>query len=294
MNDQQEDPVEAPVRNTMGNPPAAGAKWSRWLVPAAAVLGVALGTSALVMQMAATASDTGVDDPSATSADTASSETDAGVPELYAAPDDLSTLLSTIQESIVTIECGDMQGSGWVLELQGPGPDADEESISLDRRFPTEVITNDHVIEECHDTPRKVRATARGETYDAVLYSFDTKNDLALIAIKQTVPALPLSASPEPGWWATAIGTPYGLEGSVSLGNVMNLDGYDVITTTPLNSGNSGGPLVNSRGEVMGTNAWSLVGKDKPQNWNVAVAHPALCDELVVCSEGDDWSWWVG
>jgi len=277
----------------MGNPPTAGAKWARWLVPAAAVLGVCLGTLALAMQMAGANSETSGADLGTTSAGSAPSETDAGEADLYAAPKDLATLLSTVQESIVTIECGDMQGSGWVLELQGPGPDADEASIALDREFPTEVITNDHVIEECHDTPRKVRATARGETYDAVLYSFDTKNDLALIAIKQTVPALSLSASPEPGWWATAIGTPYGLEGSVSLGNVMNLDGNDVITTTPLNSGNSGGPLVNSRGEVVGTNTWSLIGKDEPQNWNVAVAHPALCDELVVCPEGDDWNWWL-
>lgn len=207
---------------------------------------------------------------------------------LFAAPFDLEALLSTVRASTVTIKCKGDQGSGWVIDLGSPGPDAGAESIDLDRRFPTEVITNDHVVERCHDTPRKVRATAGDATFDAVLYSYDVDNDLALVAIKQRVPALELSSKPEPGWWAAAVGTPYGLEGSVSIGNVMNLDGSEVIATTPLNAGNSGGPLINSRGEVIGTNTWTLVGEDEPQDWNVAVAHPALCDLLVACDE-DGW-----
>ena len=109
------------------------------------------------------------------------------------------------------------------------------------------------------------------------------------MSIKQDVPPLELSDKPEPGWWAVAVGTPYGLEGSVSIGNVMNLDGTDIIATTPLNSGNSGGPIVNSRGEVMGTNTWVLTGEDSPQDWNVAVAHTALCISLVACDESNVW-----
>jgi S1-C subfamily serine protease len=206
-------------------------------------------------------------------------------------PADLGALLSKVQASTVTIECKGVQGSGWVIDLGSPGPDADPDAIELDREFPTEVITNDHVIEQCRDTPRKVTATAGGQTYDAVLYSYDTENDLALIAIKQDVPPLELSDEPKPGWWAVAVGTPYGLEGSVSIGNVMNLDGTDVIATTPLNSGNSGGPMVNSLGEVIGTNTWVRVGTDEPQDWNVAVAHTALCDELVDCAGATGWDW---
>lgn len=200
-------------------------------------------------------------------------------------PHDLEGLLNTVRASTVTIECKGHQGSGWVIDLGGPGPEADLEAIELDRQYPTEVITNDHVVKRCHDTPRKVRATAGAETFDAVLYSYDTKNDLALVAIKQRVPVLELSSEPQPGWWAAAVGTPYGLEGSVSIGNVMNLDGIEVIATTPLNSGNSGGPLINARGEVIGTNSWTLVGDDEPQDWNVAVAHTALCELLVECTE---------
>jgi len=208
---------------------------------------------------------------------------------LFDAPDDLGALLELVQDSTVTIGCKDAQGSGWVIELGSPSADADPEAIELDRKFPTEVITNHHVIEECVDTPRKVTATAGEDTYDAVLYSYDEENDLALVAIKQDVPPLALSEKPQPGWWAVAVGTPYGLEGSVSIGNIMNLDGTDIIATTPLNSGNSGGPMVNSRGEVIGTNTWTLIGDDEPQDWNVAVAHTALCDALVACDESDKW-----
>ena len=206
---------------------------------------------------------------------------------LFDGPADLGALLKEVQASTVTIGCKDAQGSGWVIELGSP--DADAEAIELDREFPSEVITNHHVIDECVDTPRKVTATAGDTTYDAVLYSYDEKNDLALIAIKQDVRPLELSEKPEPGWWAVAVGTPYGLEGSVSIGNIMNLDGNDVIANTPLNSGNSGGPLVNARGEVIGTATWVMIGDDEPQDWNVAVSHLALCDRLVKCDEDPSW-----
>lgn len=209
---------------------------------------------------------------------------------LFDAPRDLGALLAQVQASTVTIGCKDSQGSGWVIDLGSPGPDADAKAIELDREFPTEVITNDHVIEDCHDDIRAVTATAGDETYDAVLYSYDVDNDLALVAIKQDVPPLQMSDKPQPGWWAAAVGTPYGLEGSVAIGNVMNLAETDVITTTPLNVGNSGGPLVNARGEVIGTNTWTMVGDEDPQDWNVAVAHTALCQTLVDCTVGD-WNW---
>lgn len=209
----------------------------------------------------------------------------------YNAPTDLQELLRNVRKSTVTIECKSSQGSGWVIQLGSPDPDSDPEGYEIDQEFPVEVITNDHVIEECHDSPRKVRATANGETYDAILYSYDEENDLALVAIKQDVPALELSPKPEPGWWAVAVGTPYGLEGTVSIGNIMNMEGTDVIATTPLNSGNSGGPLINSMGQVIGTNSWVLTGDDDPQDWNVAVAHRALCKELVDCGVNRGWDW---
>lgn len=208
---------------------------------------------------------------------------------LYDAPEDLEALIERVRRSTVTVLCRGSQGSGWVMDLGSPDTD-DPETLELDRKYPYEVVTNHHVIEDCVDDGDRVRVTAGDVTFDAYLYSWDAKRDLALIGIQQQVPALELSDKPEPGWWAMAIGTPYGLEGSVSIGNVMNTDGLEVIMTSPLNSGNSGGPLVNARGQVIGTNTYVLTGPDNPENWNVAMGLPALCKELVDCGGEPYWS----
>lgn len=210
---------------------------------------------------------------------------------LYEPPANLQDFIATIKTSTVVIECGESIGSGWVIDLGSPGPDADPEKIRIDKLFPTEVITNHHVIDQCIDTPGKVKATANGTTYDAWLYSWDATNDLALVAIKQEVPALQPAREPKPGYWVMALGSPYGLEGSVSIGNVINTDSGEVIATAPFNAGNSGSPLVNSLGRVVGTSTWSAIGDSYPQDWNVAEGIPLLCEELVDCSSTDYWSW---
>ncbi len=258
--------------------------WVTWVS-----LGVAI--TALIVAVSAISLDEVAGAGSSPSAMERSVSTGEGEVDLFAPPEDLKALLEKVQKSTVVIECKRSQGSGWVIDLGSPDPDSDPDSIEVDRRYPYEVITNDHVIEDCHDSPRKVKATADGVTYDAVLYSYDVENDLALVAIKQVVPALDLSDKPEPGWWAAAVGTPYGYEGSVSIGNIMNTDGREVYATTPLNSGNSGGPLINARGEVIGTNTSVLIGDGEPQDWNIAMAHFALCEQLVVCEGPKGWNW---
>ena len=222
---------------------------------------------------------------------TGASDSDGSTSDLFAAPDDLGNLIEKVRASTVTILCRESQGSGWVVDLVGVEDDSDEESIELDRKYPTEVITNHHVIEDCIDTPRKVRAQTGPEEFDAYLYSWDEENDLALVSITQDVPHLEVSKKPEPGWWAMAVGTPYGLEGSISIGNVMNLEGFEVYATSPLNSGNSGGPMVNSLGQVMGTSTATLIGDDDPQDWNIAMGIPALCVDIVLCDPTEDESW---
>lgn len=210
---------------------------------------------------------------------------------LFRPPVNMEQFIQDIKASTVVIECEGSMGSGWVIDLGSPDTSADPEQLRLDKLYPTDVITNHHVVERCLDSPGMVKATAAGTTYDAWLYSWDQEHDLALVGIKQAVPALPVSGEPLPGHWVMALGSPYGLEGSVSIGNVINTDNAEVITSAPFNSGNSGGPLVNSRGHVVGTSTWSRIGDDYPQDWNVAEGIPMMCFELVDCGADEIWTW---
>ncbi len=141
------------------------------------------------------------------------------------------------------------QGSGVVIDDQGL------------------VLTNAHVVERVDAVSVTL---ADGDQHDGSVVGTDPVTDLALVRLDGgTRPeAAPLGDSDalEVGDWAIALGTPYGLERTVTLGIVSSLHrnisslGFsdkrlDLIQTdAAINPGNSGGPLVNGRGEVIGIN----------------------------------------
>lgn len=251
-----------------------------------APLSAEINDQALTTEIATQEQDGNVDDE--VDVPTQSATVDGDV-DLFSAPADLQSVIERVQESTVTVLCGEGQGSGWVLELSSPGEGASEEALRLDAEYPYEVVTNHHVIEECIANPDSVDVQSGDVIYSAYLYSWDQATDLALIGVVESIPALPVSSEPSPGWWAMAVGSPYGLEGSVTIGNVVNVANEEVISTAALNVGNSGGPLVNSLGEVMGTNSEILIGDDYPQDWNIAIAFPEICRLLAQCPPTDAW-----
>jgi Do/DeqQ family serine protease len=129
-------------------------------------------------------------------------------------------------------------------------------------------LTNNHVV----DDAAEIRvATKEGKEYPAELVGKDERKDLALVSFK-TNDSYPLatlgdSDSVAVGDWAIAIGNPLGeqFSFSVTMGIVSavgrtggpggNINDF-IQTDAAINSGNSGGPLVNIRGEVIGINTW--------------------------------------
>jgi serine protease Do len=124
-------------------------------------------------------------------------------------------------------------------------------------------LTNAHVV----DGATQVEVTLHdGSTHSAKVVGVDTKTDLAVLKIDggSKFPFLPLgdSSTVQVGDWVIAVGSPFGLQATVTSGIVsakarhIGAGPYDdfLQTDAAINPGNSGGPLVNMRGEVIGIN----------------------------------------
>lgn len=125
------------------------------------------------------------------------------------------------------------------------------------------IVTNNHVIENADDIEV---IFSDGAKLKAKLVGTDTKTDLSLLKVEPTEPLKSVkfgdSKKMRIGDWVMAIGNPFGLGGSVTLGIVsargrnINAGPYDnfIQTDAAINKGNSGGPLFNMNGEVIGIN----------------------------------------
>ncbi len=157
------------------------------------------------------------------------------------------------------------------------------------------ILTNYHVVKKAD----KITVTLKNEKkYEGKLISHDSYSDLAVVKIPAVaLPAAVFGNTKElrTGDWVIAIGSPLGLEHTVTLGIISALSrhvgvtfgaaqgAYKYIQTdAPINPGNSGGPLVNLLGEVIGINTF-IIGRNA-QNLNFAI--PAdyakkVADELI-------------
>jgi serine protease Do len=136
-------------------------------------------------------------------------------------------------------------GSGFIIDKEG------------------HIVTNQHVIENADKI--KVKLTD-GKEYNAEIVGRDPNTDIALLKAKglQGVQTIKLGDSDalEVGEWVVAVGSPFGLEHTVTAGivsakgRVIGSGPYDdfIQTDASINPGNSGGPLVNMKGEVVGIN----------------------------------------
>lgn len=138
------------------------------------------------------------------------------------------------------------QGSGFIISEKG------------------HILTNNHVVEEA-DVIKVVLSDNR--EFVARIVGTDPQTDVALLKIDDpaNLPVLPLGDSNnlEVGEWVIAIGNPFGLSQTVTVGVVsatgrssVGINEYEnfIQTDAAINPGNSGGPLINARGEAVGIN----------------------------------------
>ena len=192
--------------------------------------------------------------------------------------------------SVVSVHCtltgGMSTGSGVILDATG------------------NIITNNHVVEGA----QSISVTIEGVSYDAVVVGTDSSSDIAVLKADlggaQVTPIeVGDSSALRVGDWVMTVGSPFGLDSSVSSGIVSSLfrselmygeSGNTLYTNriqvdAAINPGNSGGALVNARGQLVGictlfssdTQSFAGIGFAIPGNYAVDIAEKIIAGEQV-------------
>lgn len=206
----------------------------------------------------------------------------------FVQPRSVADLVRKTQLSTVTIYCYDSektygQGSGWATDLE----------IEKDKDFGTAIVTNYHVLEDCINEDGTLKKNSLKVTklygtkeWPAIIYDIDPENDLAIILTSASVKPLQMAPNiPLAGYWVMAVGTADGYEGSVAFGNVLNFNDTEILITANISHGNSGGPLIDNEGKVIGTNTFS----SKVEQYNGAKSLDAMCSVFIECN--GDYYW---
>lgn len=152
------------------------------------------------------------------------------------------------------------------------------------------ILTNNHVVEGAETIKVSLAGAVDGDEYSAKVIGRDTLDDVALIQLTE-MPAAPLqeakfgdSSQLQQGDWVMAIGNPFGLGHTVTVGVISALgrpfgglpqrEQPMLQTDAAINPGNSGGPLLNVRGEVVGMNTAIYASQAQSSNIGIGFATP--------------------
>ena len=225
-------------------------------------------------------------------------------PSAPAAPsgklDDVADVYARVSPGVVFVQANSGRGE---LPFPGGGRAASGSGFVIDRDG--HIVTNDHVVEGA--TQYRVRFGENGDPIVAKLLGTDPSSDLALLKVDpddvgEPLNPLMLGASEEllPGQPAIAIGSPFGLEGSVTSGIVSALGrtiqapnnfsiSNAVQTDAAINPGNSGGPLLDATGRVIGVNSQIRTnGGDQNSGVGFAVPVDAIKRAIPFMKDGKD------
>lgn len=161
---------------------------------------------------------------------------------------DFTAIVDDVINSVVSVIAGSTQGSGAVISANGY------------------IVTNYHVVQGASSI--KV-LTYSGQLHDAAFIGAETTTDLAVLKVNANLPKLDFadSDSVKVGEKVIALGNPGGFDFSVTEGIISAVhrtgpNGLSIYlqTDVPVNPGNSGGPLVNKNGKIVGINNFKITG----------------------------------
>jgi S1-C subfamily serine protease len=199
-------------------------------------------------------------------------------------PADLVDLSARVGESVVTVLCSNGLGSGWSINVELPA------SMKSDG-YSSYIITNHHVIEECTNN-RNIQVVLKNQTkVSAYVWAWDATNDVAAVVTRTAVNPLNWrGATPQQGWWVGVIGSPLGFPGILTTGIVSSNNSISFLgtTTAPINHGNSGGPVFDRNGRVVGLATAKYVDSE---GFGIFHGTPLLCGKIVKCvSTNEIWT----
>jgi S1-C subfamily serine protease len=155
----------------------------------------------------------------------------------------VAPLASRVLRSVFTVETPNGLGTAWAAwTISGK----------------TFLMTANHVAQDAISSgTQKVKIKQKSQSWDGVITKTDSVNDLAVIRVDKAIgPALwqtpDPSLSPVPGDQLVLVGSPYGLEGTVTTGVVSRVTYDQIQTDAAANPGNSGGPALDMAGNVVG------------------------------------------
>ena len=191
-----------------------------------------------------------------------------------AAEVDWSAVAAAVEPSVVTIGSGDVQGSAWVAHADAGGSD---------------LVTNYHVVADAYSAGTStVQVRHKDRTVTGTIVRVDRNDDLAVIHVAERL--IPLSSAggrPRVGTRVMAVGSPLGLDGTISVGVVSgyrSLEGSDYMQfSAPISPGNSGGPVVDEQGRVLAVASAKLVGSGV-EALSLGIPVQVACGALVTCS----------
>jgi S1-C subfamily serine protease len=173
-----------------------------------------------------------------------------------------------------------MQGTAFAVNLEG-----------YTDQGKTALFSNHHVIEDCIYQGVLTIQNLDGKVFDVVLENYDPENDLALLSADIEMSYLDLTDyPPQAGYWVMSYGTADGVEGSIAIGNVLNITtDNEILITAALSQGNSGGPLIDNEGNVFGVS--TAVMTTERSQYNSVGSLDRFCAVILECDGKDYWDW---